>query len=159
MPNRKPLQAKNIPENPTKSLYPAPFAAQMNGRIKRKLGDFFGLSNFGINLTELQPGAKSALKHHHLTQDEFIYILSGTPTLIYGDDEYPMQPGECFGFTKGIGIGHQLVNHTNQPASYLEIGDRSPDDQVEYPDDDLKAITTKEGQWKFLHKDGREYES
>jgi uncharacterized cupin superfamily protein len=157
MSSEKPIQATHISATNTQSLYPEPFASMMSGRIKRKLGDFFGLTNFGINLTELSPGAMSALKHHHLKQDEFIYVLSGNPTLVYGDDEFLMSPGECFGFKKGNGIGHHLVNHSDSPVVYLEIGDRTVEEMAEYPDNDLIAKSDKDGAWVFLHKDGRPY--
>jgi len=154
---KKPIAANNIEEQAVKSIYPAPFSTMMAGRIKRKLGDHFGLSNFGINLTELKPGAVSALKHHHLTQDEFIYLLKGTPTLVFGRESFLMTPGDCFGFKKGEKIGHQLVNNSNESVIYLEIGDRSPSDQVEYPDNDLCAQFNKDGSWSFTHKDGTPY--
>lgn len=151
------ISAKQIDFTSKKSLYPEPFASLMEGRVKRKLGDYFGLTNFGINLTELNPGAMSALKHHHLKQDEFIYILSGAPTLIFGNEEYVMSPGECFGFKKGQNIGHQLVNKSKELVVYLEIGDRSVGDKVEYPDDDLSAQSNTDGSWFFLHKNGTPY--
>jgi uncharacterized cupin superfamily protein len=157
MTNKKPINAKEIKEQPKKSLYPAPFAALMNKRVKRKLGDHFGLTNFGVNLTELSPGGISALKHHHQTQDEFIYVLSGTPTLIFGDEEHLLGPGDCFGFCKGSGIGHQLINKSDKMVSYLEIGDRTQGDAADYPDDDLQARVSEDGSWVFLHKDGSEY--
>lgn len=94
MHNITPINADSIAENKNKSLYPEPFASMVKGRSKRKLGDHFGLTNFGVNLTKLSPGTISALKHHHSKQDEFIYILSGIPTLIYGDNEYLMAPGD-----------------------------------------------------------------
>jgi uncharacterized cupin superfamily protein len=157
MTTKKPVAAINIEASTRKSLYPEPFASMMKGRTKRKLGDYFALTNFGINLTELKPGAVSALKHHHLTQDEFIYILNGRPTLVFGNNEYLMRPGDCFGFKKGQEIGSQLVNNSNEPVVYLEIGDRSPGDEVEYPDNDMCAKSAKDGSWLFLHKDGTPY--
>lgn len=157
MHSEKPIKASSIAVTPKKSVYPEPFASMMQGRIKRKLGDHFGLTNFGINLTELNPGAMSALKHHHLTQDEFVYILSGTPTLVFGDKEFKMAPGDCFGFKKAQQIGHQLVNNTRDLVTYLEIGDRSQGDQAEYPDNDLCAKLQNDGSWAFFHKDGTPY--
>ena len=88
MSSPRPIPAAEVPAPSKKSNYPEPYASLMNGRIKRKLGDFFQLKNFGINLTTLSPGSMSALKHQHSQQDEFIYILSGTPTLVYGSHEY-----------------------------------------------------------------------
>ena len=65
----------------------------MAGREKRPLGDLFGLSNFGVNLTRLLPGACSALRHAHSKQDEFIYILHGYPILIIDAGETQLSPG------------------------------------------------------------------
>ena len=157
MSSMKPISAKEVQANSKRSLYPEPFKSMMNSRVKRKLGQYFGLTKFGINLTELLPGGMSAIKHHHSQQDEFIYILSGTPTLIYGEEEYLMNPGDCFGFKHGDNIGHQLINKSDSLVVYLEIGDRSADDKVVYPDDDLSAKFQQDGSWLFLHKDGTPY--
>ena len=83
-----PVPAESIPLPNKKTIYPPPFASLVEGRLKRKLGDHFGLNNFGINLTQLAQGAISALFHHHSKQDEFIYILQGTPTLVLGHRRY-----------------------------------------------------------------------
>jgi uncharacterized cupin superfamily protein len=152
-----PVAAAQVPAPPRKSIYPEPFAGQVAGRIKHRLGDHFGLTNFGINLTELAPGSVSALLHHHSKQDEFIYIVSGTPTLVLDDVEHVLRPGDCCGFKAGTGIGHQLVNRSAEPAVYLEIGDRSAGDYAEYPRDDLKFTQTAAGAWILTHKDGSPY--
>jgi uncharacterized cupin superfamily protein len=138
------------------SIYPEPFAAQMQGREKRALGDHFGLGNFGVNLTRLAPGAVSALRHTHAVQDEFIYVLQGHPTLHTDEGETQLSPGMCAGFKAGTGNGHRLTNNTNQEVTYLEVGDRSTGDHVTYPDDDLRAAMV-DHVWKFTHKDGTPY--
>lgn len=148
--------AQDVAPRQKASIYPAPFAALMQGRQKRLLGDVFGLSNFGVNLTELAPGAMSALRHWHNKQDEFIYILEGSPTLITDAGETLLGPGMCAGFVAGSGDGHQLVNRSNSVVRYLEVGDRSAGDAVTYPDDDLRADFVQ-GQWRFCHKDGSAY--
>jgi len=138
------------------SNYPEPFASRMEGREKRPLGDLFGLSNFGVNLTRLSPGAGSALRHAHSKQDEFIYILKGHPILITDAGETQLSPGMCAGFKAGTGNAHQLVNRTSDEVHFLEVGDRSAGDSAQYPDDDLKALLV-EGKWQFAHKDGSLY--
>lgn len=138
------------------SNYPEPFASRMAGREKRTLGDLFGLSNFGVNLTRLLPGACSALRHAHSKQDEFIYILHGHPVLLTDAGETQLSPGMCAGFKAGTGDGHHLVNRTSEEVSYLEVGDRSTGDSAAYPDDDLQAALV-EGKWQFAHKDGSPY--
>lgn len=138
------------------SNYPEPFSSRMAGREKRPLGDAFGLSNFGVNLTRLAPGAVSALRHAHARQDEFIYILQGRPVLRTDAGEMQLAPGMCAGFKAGTGNAHQLLNHTSEDVLYLEIGDRSTGDSVTYPDDDIQAVLV-EGKRQFAHKDGKPY--
>ncbi|WP_342618025.1 cupin domain-containing protein [Rhodoferax sp. GW822-FHT02A01] len=150
------IRATDAPARSKPSNYPEPFASRMTGREKRALGDLFGLSNFGVNLTRLAPNAISALRHAHSKQDEFIYILQGHPTLLTDEGATLLAPGMCAGFKAGTGNGHQLVNETSEPVVYLEVGDRTPGDQGFYPDDDLQAVM-QNGSWKFLHKDGKPY--
>ncbi|MCE2484282.1 MAG: cupin domain-containing protein [Desulfurellaceae bacterium] len=151
------IVAAEAPLRAKASNYPEPFASRMAGRQKRPLGSVFGLSNFGVNLTRLAPGAVSALRHAHSRQDEFIYILTGHPLLMTDDGETSLSPGMCAGFKAGTGNGHHLINRTDEDVVYLEIGDRSADDGVSYPDDDIQAVLDKDGQWQFVHKDGTPY--
>ncbi len=138
------------------SNYPEPFASRMQGREKRMLGDVFGLVNFGVNLTRLLPGACSALRHAHSTQDEFIYVLQGKPVLVTDEGETQLEAGMCAGFKSGTGNGHHLLNRSSDEVIYLEIGDRSAGDSAVYPDDDLQAALVN-GHWQFAHKDGSLY--
>jgi uncharacterized cupin superfamily protein len=150
------VTAAEVPARTKPSLYPALFAARVAGREKRQLGEVFGLANFGVNLTRLAPNAISALRHAHTRQDEFVYILEGRPTLHTDEGRRQLAPGMCAGFKAGTGNGHCLINETSEDVVYLEIGDRSPGDAADYPDDDLKAVLV-EGKWKFLHRDGTPY--
>mgnify|MGYP000985480361 FL=1 len=150
------LRAEDAPPRTKPSNYPEPFASMMAGRLKRPLGDLFGLSNFGVNLTRLAPNSVSALRHAHTKQDEFIYVLQGRPVLITDEGRTQLEPGMCTGFKAGTGNGHALVNESADEVVYLEVGDRTPGDTVTYPDDDLQA-TLVEGSWKFTRKDGIPY--
>ena len=150
------VAASKVPVRNRPSVYPEPFTSRMAGREKRPLGDFFGLTNFGVNLTRLAPKAVSALRHAHTKQDEFVYILQGRPTLHTDEGRIQLAPGMCAGFKAGTGNGHCLANETTEEVVYLEVGDRAPGDEGSYPDDDLKALLV-EGKWKFVHKDGTPY--
>lgn len=156
--SKKPVAviAEEVPSRRKPSVYPEPFASRMVGREKKPLGDLFSLSNFGVNLTCLAPGALSALRHAHSVQDEFIYVLQGSPVLITDAGETQLHPGMCAGFNAGTGDGHQLVNRSDEDVVYLEVGDRTADDSVTYPDDDLQANLVN-GNWQFTHKDGTQY--
>ena len=151
------VTAAEVPARSKSSVYPEPFASRMVGREKRQLGEVFGLTNFGVNLTRLAPHAVSALRHAHTKQDEFVYILQGRPTLHTDEGRSQLSPGMCAGFKAGTGNGHRLINETTEEVVYLEVGDRTAGDEGSYPDDNLKAVLL-EGKWKFVHKDGTPYE-
>lgn len=154
------LRAAACPPRARSSNYPPALVAMLDaklaGREKRPLGDPFGLRNFGVNLTRLAPGAISAMRHAHALQDEFIYVLAGTPTLVTDAGDTPLEPGMCAGFRAGSGDAHQLVNRSDADVLYLEIGDRSPGDSASYPNDDVAARQV-DGQWHFTRKDGSAY--
>lgn len=148
------LTAGEVPPRARVTGYPADLAAKVAGREKRVLGELFGLRNFGVNLTRLAPGAASALRHAHRTQDEFVYILEGSPTLVTDAGETLLAPGMCAGFAAGTGDAHCLVNRGEADVVYLEIGDRSAGDAVTYPDDDLAARMGEDGKWRYSRKNG-----
>src|SRR5437879_4094557 len=113
---------------------PGPYKPRVAGRHKRRLGDHAGLRNFGVNLTRIDPGAESSMRHWHAKQDEFIYVLKGEVTLVTDAGRQRLKPGMAAGFPAGKADGHQLVNETKKPVPYLEIGDRTPGDRA--PDSD-----------------------
>ena len=149
------IEAAAAPPRARPSRYPGPFARSMEGRTKHPLGDLFGLANFGVNLVRLAPGARSALRHAHTRQDEFIYVLQGEPVLVTDAGETPLKPGMCAGFKAGTGDAHHLLNRSAGDVLYLEIGDRGPGDEVDYPDDDIMVRLGPDGKGRYLRKDGR----
>jgi uncharacterized cupin superfamily protein len=125
--------------------YPADLGERCAGREKRALGNALGLKNFGVNLTELPPGAWSALRHWHTHEDEFVYIVEGELTLITDAGAQVLRAGMAAGFPAGVPDGHHLVNRSDKPAVYLEVGDRRDgEDDCFYSDVDLQ----------ILHQDG-----
>jgi uncharacterized cupin superfamily protein len=138
------------------SSYPEPFAADCAAREKRALGNAFGLSNFGVNLVRLPPGAASAQRHWHSREDEFVYVLEGELVLVTDAGEKTLAAGMVAGFAANVADGHQLVNQSSQDAVYLEIGDRREGDEVDYPDIDM-LVRSVDGARRFVRKDGTPY--
>lgn len=138
------------------TAYPEPFRALCDGRAKRALGNVFGLDQFGVNLTELAPGAATAQRHWHAREDEFVYVLAGIATLVTEAGETELHPGECAGFKAGRADGHMIVNRGREPVRLLEIGSRLADEDADYPDIDLR-MEKRGGTMRFLHKDGTPY--
>ena len=137
--------------------YPEAYRAESAGREKRALGKAAGLTNFGVNLTTLKPGTWSAQRHWHSKQDEFVYILEGEATLVTDDGETVLKAGMAVGFKAGVPNGHHLVNKSDRPVTYIEIGDRSEGDQVDYPDIDMMGRFMPFGRFKFFDRKGQPY--
>jgi uncharacterized cupin superfamily protein len=134
--------------------YPSPFDLPCRGRVRRRLGDAGGLTDFGVNLMTLPPGAWSSQRHWHSLEDEFVYVLEGELRLIEDEGEIVLRAGECAAFPKGSGNGHHLVNASANTAVYLEVGSRQPDDLTTCSDIDMKSANAD---GRFVHKDGTPY--
>lgn len=134
--------------------YPAQFRDVCKDRIRQRLGDAGGLTQYGVNLMRLPPGNWSAQRHWHSHEDEFVYILSGEVTLIEDEGETTLRAGDAAAFPKNTGNGHHLVNRSATDATYLEIGTRMPDDLITCSDIDMMSAN-KDG--RFTRKDGTPY--
>jgi uncharacterized cupin superfamily protein len=134
--------------------YPEPHRAANQMRYNRRLGDYAGLKNFGVNLTRIVPGGQSSYRHAHSRQDEFVYVLEGEVVLETNGGEQLLRPGMCAGFPAGRGDAHRFVNRTASDVKLLVIGDRSADDVISYPDVDMHAVLGADGAYKFTSKSG-----
>jgi uncharacterized cupin superfamily protein len=141
----------------TTTVYPDEFKDICQGREKAALGNVVGLTQFGVNLTRLKPGAASALRHWHENEDEFVYVLEGELVLIENEGEVLLRTGDAAGFKAGVPNGHHLVNRTNRDAVYLEVGTRAPSEHAHYPDVDLDFVREADGTLRLSHKSGEPY--
>ncbi|MDK9698062.1 MAG: cupin domain-containing protein [Siculibacillus sp.] len=141
-------------EESNATTYPEPLRAAAALRWNRRLGPIAGLTNFGVNLTRITPGGQSSHRHAHTTQDEFVWVLEGEPTLETDVGERRLSPGLCVGFPKGTGDAHRFVNRTDRDVLLLVVGDRTPGDEVIYPDVDLHGRMGADGRYVFTRKDG-----
>lgn len=136
--------------------YPAQFAEQVRGRSSRSLGDAGGLTQYGVRICNLEPGAWSSQRHWHEQEDEFVMALTGELVLIDDAGEQPLRPGECAAFKANDGNGHHLVNRSSEPASFLVVGTRAPTETAHYPDIDLVMKKNADG-FRYTHRDGTPY--
>jgi uncharacterized cupin superfamily protein len=135
------------------TTYPPPFDVPCRARERKKLGDAAGLTQFGVNLLRLPPGAWSSQRHWHVGEDEFVYVLSGEVVLVTGDGDETLKPGDCVGFKAGDQNGHCLQNRSANEARVLEIGTRvAGGDTAHYPECDLVARGGA-----YTHRDGAPY--
>ncbi len=134
--------------------YPAPFDKPCADRVRQRLGNAGGLSDFGVNLMRLPPGCWSSQRHWHTHEDEFVYVLDGELTLVEDGGDTVLRAGDCAAFPKNSGNGHHLINRSNSVAVYLEVGSRQPDDLTTCSDIDMMS-TNADG--RFVRKDGTPY--
>src|SRR5690242_2254014 len=141
------------------TLYPSPFDIPCRARARTKLGDAAGLSQFGVNLLRLPPGAWSSQRHWHTGGDEFIYILSGEVVLVTDAGEEVLRSGDCAGFKANDPDGHHLQNRSGADVTLLEIGSRVPSEAAYYPEADLVAHVPGARPGGYTKRDGTPYKS
>ena len=138
------------------TIYPAPYDKGFDGGFNRALTEALGLTQFGVNLTTLEPGAMSSQRHWHLKEDEFVYVLDGELTLVTDAGERVLTAGMAAGFPAGEANGHHLINRSAAAATYLEIGTRSKEEHTAYSDIDLRG-ERHDGKFRFFKKSGEAY--
>jgi uncharacterized cupin superfamily protein len=144
------IDVTSVPERKG-TFYPSQFNAPCAERVRQRLGDAGGLTDFGVNLMRLPPGGWSSQRHWHSDEDEFVYVLEGELTLIEDGGETVLRAGDCAAFAKGSGNGHHMINKSGAGAVYLEVGSRSPSDVTVCSDIDMMS-SNADG--RFVHKDG-----
>lgn len=144
-------------EESNRSSLPEPFATLNRRRWNRRLGDHAGLTHFGVVLTRIAPGGQSSFRHAHAKQDEFVFVVEGEVVLVTDAGRQVLKPGSCAGFPAGAGDAHHFRNEGDRDVLILVVGDRTPDEVVTYPDDDLLGRTDETGRFAFTHKDGSPY--
>ena len=140
----------------TGSIYPEPYAAMMQGRSSLRLGQAGGLTQFGVNLVTLEPGALSSLRHWHLNEDEFVMVTEGECVMITDAGEEIMRAGDCAAFPAGRPDGHHFINRTDRVAKFLVVGSKAPREVATYSDVDLK-VEIEGGKARFTYKDGTDW--
>ena len=140
----------------TGSIYPEPYAAMMQGRSSLRLGQAGGLTQFGVNLVVLEPGALSSLRHWHLHEDEFVMVTEGECVLVEDAGETVMRPGDCAAFPANTPDGHHIINRSDAVARFLVVGTKAPREVATYSDVDL-MVEVADGKARFTYKDGSDW--
>jgi uncharacterized cupin superfamily protein len=144
------------------SAYPPPFATPCQGREVARLATAAGLTQFGVVLVTLKPGAWSSQRHWHMKEDELAYVLSGEVVLIEDEGETRLAPGDCAAWKAGVANGHHLINRGPVDAVLLVVGTRDNADWGEYSDIDMRFNAGRYERQPgaggaFSHKDGTPY--
>ena len=147
------LDLQSIPKR-RGSDYPPPFDREPAKRVRQRLGDAGGLTQFGVNLMHLPPGSWSSQRHWHSDEDEFVFVVSGEVALVTDSGEEVLHAGDCAAFPRSAANGHHLVNRSATTVVCLEVGARLATDVTVYSDIDMVFDPKLDG---YAHKDGRRY--
>lgn len=134
--------------------YPKPYNEAVAGRHFRRLAAAAELTDFGVNLCRLEPGAWSSQRHWHSSEDEFVWMVEGEAVLVTDAGETLLRAGDCAAFKAGDPDAHHLINRSDRDAVFLAIGPDKPADTCHYPDIDMH-LPRNDG--PFTHKDGTPY--
>ncbi|AXC49109.1 cupin domain-containing protein [Paracoccus suum] len=142
----------SVPVTVAHASYPAPYTLPAGRLHYRHITEAGGLTQFGAALETLLPGGQSSQMHWEEHEDEFMFMLSGTLTVVEDGVETIVGPGDSCCWRAGTPVGHMLKNHSDAPATYLIVGSRRPENICHYPGLDL--IATPDGP---THLDGTPY--
>jgi uncharacterized cupin superfamily protein len=155
MPVKKPALDPQTLEALSRTAYPEAYRSRVLPREVRALGDALGLTRIGINMARLLPGKESSMRHWHTREDEFVYVLEGELVLRTDAGEQVLRAGMCAGFPAGSPDGHQFINRSTQPAAYLVVSNRDPEDTAHYSDPDVDLMwSPAHARLKMTRRDG-----
>ena len=140
----------------TATGYPPPFNKVVEGRSRKRLGRAAGLTQFGVNLCRLKPGAASSQRHWHENEDEFVYVLEGEVVLREDDGETVLKPGDVAAWKAGVPNGHTLINRSNRDAVFIEVGTRAASERAHYSEIDMMVVRDEKGA-RYTRKNGEPY--
>jgi uncharacterized cupin superfamily protein len=151
MPKKLPLTAVPVE---SECSDPSPFDRPCLDQSTQRPSRHAHLTQFGVNLTVIRPGAWSSQRHWHSHEDELVWVLGGELTLVTNGGDEVLRAGDCAAFGRGDPNGHHLVNKSSRPASVLEIGNSDPKDGCVYSDSDMIA---EPGEMRYRRRDGTQY--
>ncbi len=92
--------------------------------LNAPFGQHFGLQRIGIHHVRLQPGRRTSYPHAESGEDEFVYVLEGTPDVWLDGHLHRLQPGDGVGFPAGTGLAHSFLNNSEAEVCLLVVGDK-----------------------------------
>ena len=136
--------------------YPKPFDKMVEGRSRKRLARTAGLTQFGVNICTLKPGAASSQRHWHENEDELVYVLAGEIVLCEDGGETVLKPGDAAAWKAGVANGHCLINRTDRDAVFIEVGTRAKLERAHYSDIDMMVVRDETG-FNYTNKNGKPY--
>jgi uncharacterized cupin superfamily protein len=142
----------------TSTGYPPPHNKAVEGRSRKRLARSAGLTQFGVNICTLKPGAASSQRHWHEQEDELVYVLEGEVVLREDDGETILKAGDSAAWRAGVANGHCLINRSDRDTVFIEVGTRSPAEKAHYSEIDMMVVRDEKG-GRYTRKNGEPFTS
>lgn len=102
--------------------------------IGSPVGKLLGLEKIGIHIETLPPGRRTSWPHAESDEEEFAFVISGTPQVWVDGNVYDLVAGDFVAFPAGTGIAHTFLNNSQNDVVLLVGGERSkPGNKINYP--------------------------
>ncbi len=92
--------------------------------LLQPLKNDLGLKAVGVSFARLEPGFGYPFFHAHEEQEEIFVCIKGTGTMLVGDEEFTMKPGDIV--RVGPAVRRALGNRTKEPCTFLLMGGLPP---------------------------------
>jgi uncharacterized cupin superfamily protein len=117
-------------------------------RLNKSLGDAVGLQHVGAHLVQVEPGRDTTEYHKHYYEEECVYVLAGTGTVVIEGDAYPIARGDFVGFPRNT-AAHSIANDGTETLVLLVFGQRLAQDVADYPAQG-KRLYRNSGEWNLV---------
>ena len=98
------------------------------------VGRHFGFARLGIHHVRLQPGRRTSYPHAESVEEEFVFVVEGTPDVWLDGRLHRLKPGDSVGFAPGTGLCHSFLNNTDTEVRLLVVGDTDKrENRIYYP--------------------------
>ena len=107
---------------------------------RARVGDKLGAAGLGLSIYGLPKGQAVCPYHFEWTDEEWLIVLAGTPTLRTPEGERTLEPGDTVCFPAGPDGAHKVWNDEDEPARVALLSTKNPLDISEFPDSDKLGV-------------------
>jgi uncharacterized cupin superfamily protein len=121
------------------------------------VGKKIGATRMGMSIYDLPPGQAICPYHFEWTDEEWLIVLAGRPTLRTPEGERVVEPGDTVCFPEGPDGAHHVRNDTDEPVRVAIISTKNAVGIAEYPDSDKVGVWARDTHYMLRRSGHLEY--
>jgi uncharacterized cupin superfamily protein len=119
--------------------------------VSAPFSEHFKPMRLGIHHERLKPGRRVSWPHAESDEEEFVYVIEGTPDVWLDGHLTRLKPGDGVGFPAGTGLAHTIINNTEDDVRFLVVGEASRQrSRIHYPKHPARNAEIGERHWKDI---------